>query len=120
MSKRYSQLVASRAKVTNTNANLQWRFSTICACRLRPLEALASPQRGMAESMDYMPAYRMPARWPSMVAALAASPDQPLRVQVCHHSLGGPHPSKFFRVLHLLGFEVLRFALHPYQFDRQR
>lgn len=41
-----------------------------------------SPQRGMAESMDYMPAYRMPARWPSMIGTLAASPHEPLRVQV--------------------------------------
>jgi hypothetical protein len=41
-----------------------------------------SPQRGMAESMDYMPAYRMPARWPSMIGTLAASPNEPLRVQV--------------------------------------
>jgi len=38
----------------------------------------------MAETMDYMPAFRMPARWPSMVGALEAPPaDQPLRVQVC-------------------------------------
>lgn len=49
-----------------------------------------SPQRGMAESMDYMPAYRMPARWPSMIGTLAALPNEPLRVQVLHlcHVLG--------------------------------
>jgi hypothetical protein len=55
-------------------------------CRVRALEPLVSPQRGMAESMDYMPAYRMPARWPSMIGTLAASPHEPLRVQVLFHT----------------------------------